>query len=110
MRPTLLLSVRASIASLLKCCLTPPLPHLPPSPSSFHRLDKSWPIGFSNLLVACWDRNPSLRPSFAEVSLELGRLLEEGSRPLWPKSSRDAGRNTVAGGSAKKNERQSTWF
>jgi serine/threonine protein kinase len=71
------------------------------------KLDKSWPVGFSSLLVSCWDREPQSRPSFSQVVGELGRLLDETARPMWPGSK--PGRNTLAG-APKKNERQSTWF
>jgi hypothetical protein len=65
-------------------------------------------MGFSNLLVTCWDRDPSVRPTFAEITAELGNLLDEAAKPLWPGGAK-SGRNTLAG-AAKKSERQSTWF
>jgi hypothetical protein len=39
------------------------------------KLDKSWPVEFSNLLVSCWHHNPTARPSFREIVLVLDGLL-----------------------------------
>jgi hypothetical protein len=39
------------------------------------KLDKTWPLGFTALLTDCWHSNPSKRPSFAQVTLELHKLL-----------------------------------
>lgn len=39
------------------------------------KLDKSWPQGFTSLLTACWHSNPSSRPSFAQVIIDLNKLL-----------------------------------
>lgn len=41
------------------------------------KLDKSWPIGFSDLLRRCWDSDPFQRPSFATLFVQLGELLQE---------------------------------
>jgi len=40
------------------------------------KIDKSWPTGFSNLLVSCWNPNPSLRPSFHQILKELNALSD----------------------------------
>lgn len=71
------------------------------------KLDKSWPGGFSALLVLCWETDPFKRPSFAQVSEELAKLLDESSKPVWPASN--LGRRMLTG-KAKTSERQSTWF
>lgn len=43
------------------------------------KIDKSWPKGFSNLLVTCWNPNPSLRPSFHQILKELNSLTDEAN-------------------------------
>ena len=71
------------------------------------KLDKSWPGGFSSLLVQCWDSDPLKRPSFAQVSEQLSRLLDEAVKPAWPATT--LGRRMLTG-TSKNSERQSTWF
>jgi serine/threonine protein kinase len=39
------------------------------------KLDSSWPVGFSNLLNACWHNDPNARPSFTEVVMDLNSLI-----------------------------------
>ena len=42
------------------------------------KLDKSWPPGFSGLLKQCWDSDPSQRPSFTAICVQLdAALLQE---------------------------------
>jgi serine/threonine protein kinase len=38
------------------------------------KLDRSWPVGFTNLLKACWADEAERRPSFGQVVAELNRL------------------------------------
>lgn len=80
------------------------------------KLDKSWPVGFSNLLVSCWHRDPLQRPSFAQITVTLTSLMEEVIKPSW---SSPIQRNSVTSaapaaaataGQPKKSERQSMWF
>eukprot|EP00595_Chromulina_sp_UTEXLB2642_P000791 CAMPEP_0196764460 /NCGR_PEP_ID=MMETSP1095-20130614/6186_1 /TAXON_ID=96789 ORGANISM="Chromulina nebulosa, Strain UTEXLB2642" /NCGR_SAMPLE_ID=MMETSP1095 /ASSEMBLY_ACC=CAM_ASM_000446 /LENGTH=558 /DNA_ID=CAMNT_0042120113 /DNA_START=537 /DNA_END=2213 /DNA_ORIENTATION=- len=40
-------------------------------------IDKSWPIGFINLLNSCWHNDPLHRPSFTQINHELTRLIED---------------------------------
>lgn len=39
------------------------------------KLDKSWPRSFSNMLVKSWDPDHRMRPSFAELVVEIDALL-----------------------------------
>jgi serine/threonine protein kinase len=39
------------------------------------KLDKSWPSGFSDLLISCWDKDPRNRPSFAVIAMQLNQLI-----------------------------------
>ena len=41
------------------------------------KLDKSWPSGFSSLLVNCWNSDAQQRPSFTSLVQELSKLIEE---------------------------------
>jgi len=41
------------------------------------KLDRSWSIGFCQLLEACWHANPERRPSFSEILRILDDLLTE---------------------------------
>jgi hypothetical protein len=41
------------------------------------KLDKTWPVGFSQLLTKCWDRNPEIRPSFKTINEDLAKLIED---------------------------------
>lgn len=41
------------------------------------KLDKSWPVKFSELLTACWAEDPFIRPGFDEVVNVLDELLRE---------------------------------
>ena len=40
------------------------------------KLDKSWPRSFSNMLVKSWDPDHRMRPSFAELVIEIDSLLK----------------------------------
>lgn len=40
-------------------------------------LPKRSPPGVSKLLAACWQRNPSLRPTFEQVLTQLQQISEE---------------------------------
>ena len=71
-------------------------------------LDKAWPVGFNNLLTACWHFDPQCRPSFGQISTELTKLIEDLGGKDWPKRGR------VFTGSSTSSSRtgppQSTWF
>ena len=41
------------------------------------KIDKSWPIGFSNLLKSCWHQDPNQRPSFSGIIKELNLLADD---------------------------------
>jgi serine/threonine protein kinase len=41
------------------------------------KLDKTWPVGFSQLLTKCWDCDPQIRPSFAMINDKLNELIED---------------------------------
>lgn len=54
------------------------------------KIDKSWPKGFSNLLTACWNPNPSLRPSFHQIIRELN-ALSDAANNIRASSNSNAG-------------------
>jgi hypothetical protein len=84
------------------------------------KIDKSWPTGFSNLLVSCWNPNPSLRPSFHQILKELNALSDAAnhikssaslSTPVGPGKAKATGRPAaVTAGNARKNGIFSTLF
>lgn len=80
------------------------------------KLDRSWPKGFSDLLTRCWDREPTNRPSFAMVIIELNQLITAtGGSIDWSKRGRNSIRLTSAnrvGGVDSSNGKNahSTWF
>ncbi len=41
------------------------------------KLDKSWPTSFSKMMVACWNKDHKMRPSFRELSRLLQSLMSE---------------------------------
>jgi hypothetical protein len=41
------------------------------------KLDKAWPVGFSNLLTACWADDHMERPDFAEIVYVLDELISD---------------------------------
>jgi serine/threonine protein kinase len=41
------------------------------------KLDKAWPSGFSDMLTACWQRDPISRPSFAQLVSEIDKLISD---------------------------------
>jgi hypothetical protein len=52
------------------------------------KLDKSWPAGFNNLLKQCWDPEPTNRPSFTIIIMEINKLLaNEASGLVTPGST-----------------------
>eukprot|EP00597_Dinobryon_sp_UTEXLB2267_P004381 CAMPEP_0170075316 /NCGR_PEP_ID=MMETSP0019_2-20121128/12469_1 /TAXON_ID=98059 /ORGANISM="Dinobryon sp., Strain UTEXLB2267" /LENGTH=683 /DNA_ID=CAMNT_0010286195 /DNA_START=86 /DNA_END=2137 /DNA_ORIENTATION=- len=71
------------------------------------KLDRSWPKGFSDLLTRCWDREPTNRPSFAMVIIELNQLITAtGGSVDWSKR----GRNSIRMDSSNGKNAHSTWF
>ena len=76
------------------------------------KLDKSWPAGFSALLTACWHRDAQKRPSFATISLELTKLMQDVAPVHWPVPIGGGGAVKVAatGAVVSEKERKSTWF
>ena len=38
------------------------------------KLDRSWPVGFSQLLTDCWNENPEVRPSFGAIKTKIDEL------------------------------------
>ena len=71
------------------------------------KLDKSWPSGFCRLLTSCWQRDPSSRPSFAMIVLDLDRLIDDELKAHPPKSA-PRGRSITGGGD--KVPSMSSWF
>jgi serine/threonine protein kinase len=51
------------------------------------KVDANWPSSFSDLLEQCWQNDPHVRPSMAEVSQRLGRMIENREFSAAPKSS-----------------------
>jgi hypothetical protein len=41
------------------------------------KVDKAWPLGFTNLLTSCWTRDPENRPSFSMICVDLNKLIKE---------------------------------
>jgi serine/threonine protein kinase len=39
------------------------------------KLDSRWPPAFSQLLTACWDKDPQIRPSFDIICIELTKII-----------------------------------
>ena len=67
-------------------------------------LDKNWPSRFSDLLTSCWNNDPLLRPSFAQIGLEVVKLMDNN-----PKRGRMFSLSP-RGGSPRASPPQSTWF
>ena len=90
------------------------------------KLDKGWPSGFSNMLTACWHRDPQVRPSFETLVATLDKLIHEHTNnTLWPRRGKAfAGGAEAAAGtspltppppppsgkSQKERDSHSTWF
>ena len=70
------------------------------------KLDKSWPSGFCRLLTDCWQRDPSSRPSFAMIVLDLDRLIDDEQKAHPPKAA-PRGRSIAGGDKAPS---MSSWF
>lgn len=63
------------------------------------KLDKSWPMGFTNLLKACWDYDPKRRPSFEAIIFELNKLIAQENGTVF-------GGYYASGGAATNNNAQ----
>lgn len=77
------------------------------------KIDKSWPVGFSNLLKACWEAEPAHRPSFRTVIEELNKLMNRDSGITSPPppptiidKEKRKGRMTLS----EKSVSSSSWF
>ena len=44
------------------------------------KLERSWPREFCDLLVACWQKTPHQRPSFATIYDHLNQMIEGGGK------------------------------
>ncbi len=57
------------------------------------KCDKSWPIGFTRLINACWDHDQHKRPSFQVIVQEINKLIaaEVGDSLLGPAKPKKVG-------------------
>lgn len=73
------------------------------------KLDRSWPDGFSNLLTACWARDPQKRPSFSVIVIELNTLMSGLTESTEAATGAAAIRGRIIKGITK-DKINSSWF
>ncbi len=73
------------------------------------KIDKSWPNGFTSIIVSCWHTDPLQRPSFATITLQLQSLIDDLNRSRIQRG-KSIFKNMDPGESEKRSEKKSGWF
>lgn len=76
------------------------------------KIDKSWPIGFSNLMRQCWDHDQHKRPTFTTIVSDLNKLIsqEMGESVTASATSSKPKKGKLIAGSDKGSFAGSSWF
>lgn len=77
------------------------------------KIDKSWPIGFSNLMRQCWDHDQHKRPTFTTVVSDLNKLIAQEMGETVASSTATAAKpkkGKLIAGSDKSSFAGSSWF
>ena len=74
------------------------------------KIDKSWPNGFTSIIVSCWHKDPLQRPSFQDITFQLQSLIDELNRSRIQRG-KSIFKNVDPGEqSERRSEKKSGWF
>jgi serine/threonine protein kinase len=74
------------------------------------KIDKSWPNGFTSIIVSCWHKDPLQRPPFATIVERLQGLIDELNRSRFQRGKSIFKNVESPELSEKKSEKKSGWF
>ncbi len=74
------------------------------------KIDKSWPNGFTSIIVSCWHKDPLQRPPFATIVARLQSLIDELNRSRFQRGKSIFKNVEGSELSEKKSEKKSGWF